>query len=702
MPPLRMIPPSFTARRAPLALLYTLLVLLSISGQGKAADLPTLTTVAQVRALSEEQAAYCYPVRLSAVVTYRRASLSWFILQDETGACACIKAAPEADVNVRAGQVVTVEGRSSPGGYVTNISAARVVVTGTAPLPEAQPMRYEQLMSGQQACQRVEVRGVVRAIYQQGRQQFVMQIASGGGKLPTVIEGLVPKDVERWVDSVVRVRGVCSSTFNKQRQLCGVGLSTLSLEDVVREEYPPTEPFAAPTQPIRHIMQFAPDSAHDRRIKVSGTVLYHQPGKSFFIEDETSGLEVVSREAGMLHVGDRVEVLGFPLWSEYSFPRLEDAVFRRVGRGAPPKPIDVTAAQLLQGQLDRRLVQVRAQLVEQSRRKDEQLLVMKADGLLFNARLSPADDRVASLSNDSVLALTGICRLQMGEHRPVIGDWPVSAFELVLPSPDDVRVLQPPRWWTLQRVGWLLAVVTMLFAGALCWVAMLRHRVRLQTAIISDRLKAEAALNERVRIARELHDTVEQDLAAVGMHFDVITDRAVGLEPMVRENVEAAARQVRRSQADMHYAVWDLRSGTLVERGLGAALEEVLRLNATHSGAVLECQQSGPSRRLPGVIEHHLLRIGQEAISNAVQHAAPKRIRVLLRYDEETLTMRVEDDGCGFNVEERAESNLRFGLIGMRERAERIGGQLSIQSTPGAGSVVEVVLRNTSVSPSLN
>jgi signal transduction histidine kinase len=695
-------PPSFIARSAQTVIAFALLVLSAAAGLVRAAELPTLTAIGQIRALSEDQAALSYPVHLSGVVTYRRTGLSWFILQDETGACACVKGVSNLDFDVRAGQVVAVDGWSSPGGYVSNLSVSHIAVTGSAPLPEATPMRYDQLMSGQQACQRVEVRGVVRAIYQQGRQQFVIQIASGGGKLPTVIEGLSPKNVEQWVDSVVRVRGVCSSIFNKQRQLCGVGLSALSLEDVIREDYPPVEPFAGPTQPIRHIMQFVPGSAHDRRIKVSGTVLYHQPGQSFFIEDGTGGLEVISREARPLHVGDRVEVLGFPVWGEYSFPRLEDAVFRRVGRSSPPKPIAVTVGQLMQGQLDRQLVRVEAQLVEQSRRKDEQLLVMKAGDVLFHARLSPADDGVASLGNDSVLALTGICRLQMGEHRPVLGDWPVSSFELLLPSPSDIQVVTPPHWWTPRRAAGLLAVVTSLFVGAMCWVAMLRHRVRLQTAIIADRLRAEAALNERARIARELHDTVEQDLAAIGMHFEVITDRALELEPMVRENFEAAVRQVRRSQADMHHAVWDLRSGTLVERGLGAALEEALRLSAAHCGAVLECKQCGSVRRFPGVIEHHLLRIGQEAISNAVHHAAPNRISILLRYDDETVTMRVEDDGSGFDLETRSQNTSRFGLLGMRERVERIGGRLSIQSTPGAGTVVEVVLRNAGSLSSVN
>jgi signal transduction histidine kinase len=695
-------PPSFTARGAPLALLFALLVFLSAAHRSRAENLPTLTTVTQVRALSEEQAAYSYPLHLSGVVTYCRARFTWFDLQDDTGACACLKGLPDVDTKVRPGQTVTLDGWSAPGGYVANVMVSRLTITGTAPLPEAKPMRYDELMSGQQACQRVEIRGVVRAIYQQGSQQFVLQIASGGGRLPTVIEGLAPKDAAQWVDSVVRVHGVCSSTFNKQRQLCGVGLSALSLDDVIREELPPAESYAAPTQPIRHIMQFVPGSAHDRRVKVSGTVLYHQPGHSFFIEDETSGLEVISHETAPLHIGDRVEVLGFPLWSEYSFPRLEDAVFRCVGQGSPARPVAVTAAQLLEGKLDRRLVRVEAQLIEQSRRREEQLLVMKSGDILFQARLSPANDRVASLGNDSILALTGICRLQMGEHRPVIGDWPVTSFDLLLPSPDDVQMVRPPFWWTRRRVAWLLAVVTGLLLGTMCWVAMLRHRVRQQTAIIADRLRTEAALNERERIARELHDTVEQDLAAIGMHFEVITDRALELEPMARENFEAAVRQVRRSQADMHRAVWDLRSGTLVERGLAAALEEALRQNAAHCTSALECEQHGPARRFPGVIEHHLLRIGQEAISNAVHHATPNTIRILLRYDDETVTMRVEDDGCGFDLEARSQNTVRFGLLGMRERADRIGAKLSIQSAPGAGTTVEVVLHNTGSLSSVN
>jgi signal transduction histidine kinase len=242
----------------------------------------------------------------------------------------------------------------------------------------------------------------------------------------------------------------------------------------------------------------------------------------------------------------------------------------------------------------------------------------------------------------------------------------------------------------LHRVAWLLAAVTGLLVGAMTWVAMLRHRVQLQTAIIGERLQSEAALEERARIARELHDTVEQDLAAVGMHLDVIADRATELEPMARENLSAAVRHVRRSQADMHHAVWDLRSGALVELGLAAAVEESLHRSVGPPGVQAIYELRGVAQRFPGVVEHHLLRIAQEEINNAVHHARPHRIHVLINYEDSSLTMRIEDDGCGFSDATESKAEPRFGLLGMQERAARIGACLAIQSRPSAGTIVEV------------
>jgi signal transduction histidine kinase len=94
---------------------------------------------------------------------------------------------------------------------------------------------------------------------------------------------------------------------------------------------------------------------------------------------------------------------------------------------------------------------------------------------------------------------------------------------------------------------------------------------------------------------------------------------------------------------------------------------------------------------LSAVLENHLLRIGQEAMTNAVRHAAPRHVSTELRFEPECIRLVVTDDGSGFDVHARSQpSNGRFGLIGMRERTKRIGGRLRIESIPGAGTKVVV------------
>jgi signal transduction histidine kinase len=226
-------------------------------------------------------------------------------------------------------------------------------------------------------------------------------------------------------------------------------------------------------------------------------------------------------------------------------------------------------------------------------------------------------------------------------------------------------------------------------------VVLLRRRVRQQTAIIAGKLQFEATAEERARVARELHDTVEQDLAVVAMHLGTIRDQSLPLPPLVQENLDAAYHQVRHSQEDAHHAVWDLRSATLSERGLTAALEEAAAQARACFGVHSQCVVRGRSRRLDSVVEHHLLRMGQEAITNAVRHGHPREISVTLTYEDTSIALRVEDNGCGFDADAKAnttETLDHFGLQGMRERAAKIGAFLSIRSVPGRGSTVEVAL----------
>ena len=663
-----------------------------LPSQVYADKLPVLTTVRQIRNLPTKEAGLGYPVRLTAVLTHNEPKNAYFFVQDQTGGVFCTLSPQDLREDLHDGQEMLLEGTTDPGSYLPILNVDRLTVLGEGKLPKARPTQFDELITGHQDCQRVEVRGVVRSVNQKKEPDyFVIKISTGGGRLDLIVEDTMPANLDRWVGGVVRAQGICGAEFNTQRQLYGVHL-ILHMNDVILEQTPENNPFEAETCPIHRVMQFDPAARPNGRIKVAGIVVHNEQGGSLYIEDQTGGMVIIGSEANSLAEGDRVEVLGFPVWGEYT-PCLEDVTIRRTGSGPPPQPTNVTAGQLLDAHHNTRLVQLNAELVDLSRDPDQVILMLKADSLLFPARLGAANwGKAASLRKGSQLTVNGICLSHMVKYQFAHINPRAVSFDLLLRGPEDISVVKAAPWWTLQRLEWLLAGVLTLLIAAACWVALLRYRVRCQTDIIGERLQAEAALNERSRIAHELHDTVEQDLAAVALHLNVMTDYSSKLYPDIREKLERVLHQIRRSQANAHSAVWDLRSTTLTEKGLAAALNELLELSAERLGLRGQFSLLGQERRLPSVTEHHLLRLGGEALNNVLRHASPRNLSVSLEYNNQEVILRIQDDGCGFTPENTDQTNARFGIRGMRQRAAKIGARLTLLSAPGSGCLIEVKL----------
>lgn len=200
-------------------------------------------------------------------------------------------------------------------------------------------------------------------------------------------------------------------------------------------------------------------------------------------------------------------------------------------------------------------------------------------------------------------------------------------------------------------------------------------------------------LGERVRLSRELHDTLLQSLVGVALEFDAVS-KTLDVSPRlarervikIREQVEEYIREARRS-------IWSLRSPALETGDLIEALREAgSRVTAGH-GVTFTFDQSGPVRRLSSNVEHQLLRIGQEALLNAVRHAQASAVAMRLHYDEGTVVLSVVDNGRGFDVPAATIGTTdHYGLTTMRERAEQAGGELRITSAPGAGTRVEATV----------
>jgi len=201
-------------------------------------------------------------------------------------------------------------------------------------------------------------------------------------------------------------------------------------------------------------------------------------------------------------------------------------------------------------------------------------------------------------------------------------------------------------------------------------------------------VKAEAALEERQRIAREFHDTLEQELVGLALRLDAAVPKVHDEKP--RELLEGARRLVQQLQAGARGFLWNLRDRTFE----GATLAEAIA-HATadqQSGHSVNIRTTGTPRRLPGVVEHELLRIAQEAVSNAVKHGQASVISLLLEYAPAHLRFTIADNGCGFDPVRDGVKPGHFGLIGMRERVKKLGGEFGLRSQRDEGATIEITV----------
>jgi signal transduction histidine kinase len=237
---------------------------------------------------------------------------------------------------------------------------------------------------------------------------------------------------------------------------------------------------------------------------------------------------------------------------------------------------------------------------------------------------------------------------------------------------------------------WFYALVLMA-AALLLWGAW-RARLRL----IEQRFSL--ALAERARLSREIHDTLLQSLVGVALQVDAVS---AGLEPSAassREQLVRIRRQVEQYIRDARQSVHDLRSPHLESRDLAAALREFGRSALGTANIRLTVTSTGAKSEYPPRIENQLLRVGQEAIINAVRHAGASRIRVDLEGGAESVILSISDDGHGFDYERTlAQGHDHYGLSTMRERAEELGGSLRITTATGQGTTVTAVVPATIV-----
>lgn len=655
-----------------------------------------LHTIAAVRNLTVEQANEHRRVRLRGVVTFYEENFFSRYIQDATAGIYLSDAGLPL-VHLLPGQLVEVEGFTEPGEYAPSIVPQSIKVIDEAPLPEPRRVTYEQLASGIDDSQFVEITGTVRSVQQlqDASKLYVMEIATGAGRLTVYARELPVQKIENMVDSTVRVRGVCATKFNHQRQLFAVRLMVPLLEDLTIESPAPQEPFAVPVQTIGSILQFNPKESYDHRIKVTGTVIYFEPGDTLFLQDGDHGVEVQTTENHPLAMGDTVEVLGFVSQGDYT-PAMRDAIYRQVSSGPPVQPAYLTPDQALTGTHDCQLVQLAGTLLDRAVSGTEKYLVVQNDGFIFHVYLNqPGEtDPFAGLQNGSRISVTGVCRIDPGEW--LAGEtWRAKSFWIELRSIKDVSILAAPSWWTFRRVMWIAVILSLVLLAAFGWVAVLRRQVtergRQLEIQIRERQVAEhrgEIEQERTRVAQDLHDELGSTLTELSMLGTLAKTPA--LPPTDRElYLDKLTNTSRTLVATLDEIVWAVnpKYDSVASLVSYYSLFTQRFLNLAGITYRLKVAETFPSVPLDSRLRHGIFLAYKEALNNAVRHSGASRVLIEMEVVENQLKIAVDDDGRGFDLVELTSGS--DGLVNMKERMSKVGGFCKISSRQGKGTTVE-------------
>jgi PAS domain S-box-containing protein len=475
------------------ALLPALLLSPSLAAQSPKDSLRVLTKVSQIRALSAAEAARKYPIRLTGVLTYIAPEYRVTFFQDDT---AGIYLFGIFDSKLAAGNLVQVDGYTTPGEYAPSIANATISVLGPGTLPAAPLKTMDRLLSGVEDSQWVSIQGIVHRVeiedrlppdMRQGPPQLVLLIASDGHQFKARIRQIpASHEYDNLVGAIVTVRGACGTLFNSRRQLMGIQLFIPTPDQLTVNVPAPADRYGSSVSPISSVLQFDPANAFGRRMHVRGVVTLRTPGVGLVMQDRTGGVVIETADMAEVAPGDLVDAIGFPAPGRY-VPILQDGDFRKIGKGALPAPVgmdgdvDVSAH-------DAELVTVHGLLLDQARHAEDQILTMQRGSVIFSGQIAwrEVTARIRSLPNGSLLQLTGVWSVETDENgRP-------AAYRLLLRSPADVAVIQEAAWWTRERVLVLVAFLAGIIFLILLWAAILRRRVEVKTEALRGTLESTA------------------------------------------------------------------------------------------------------------------------------------------------------------------------------------------------------------------
>ena len=503
------------------------------------------------------------------------------------------------------------------------------------------------------------------------------------------------------IGSVVSVEGVFFPASSGSRRYLGAWIHSFSKDSVHIVEPAAADPFSVEEMRDDRILA---DAQNPRRRKASGTVVATWGERSLFLRiSDTRTVEVqLERGCPKPPVGSCVTVSGFVRRNTF-YASLCNALLRvdGVDGGNMGAPADTSAKSILfdehgerrvVSQFNGRLIRingiVRDILVSW---KDEQRIILNCDGItvpvILTREMEPPEI-------DSEVSVSGACLIATESDGGELVR--LGGFSVITGLPEDIKVIARPPWWTPLRLLCVIVALLALLAVILVWNTSLRviaerrgRRLFLEQA---ERLKANLKVEERTRLAVELHDALSQTLTGIALLVDSAEHASGGENQTVGRLLSTVRQMLASCRRELQGCLWDLRSRTFEEKDMTEAVMRTICPNVGDAKAT--CRFNVPRDALSETTAHAVLRIVRELVVNAVGHGQATKVAIAGEYHDGMVRFSVKDNGVGFDPSSaKGPSQGHFGLQGIRERVGKFDGEVNIESAPGKGAKVTVCIK---------
>ena len=669
----------------------------------------TIRSATTALALPDEEFAKRNPFELTGTVIATYPNGLIYLCGDD----GCFEAYATPELAPKRGQRVTVSGYTEIGedeSPARNLRTTAVKVVGEGSIPEPETTTVRDIARSENFFRFVKVRCTITDAFADeidaGWNYLIVRdgINSAYTAIPNV--GDLRKRLANFIDADVELTGTVLPGYAAGfRVFIGPYLRLWDESCIRILKSAPADPFSLPAlEDIHHV---PPEKiASMRRHTATGDVIAAWSGGNLLLREDSGrivGVELADATQTP-PPGVRAKVVGYPETDLYRI-NLARAILRiEPGEVAAfPPPESVTPAQILLDELGRqminptyhgKLVKMRGEVrTVQTSADGGKTFFLESDGMIVSVDLARNREAAADVEVSCHIEVTGVCVLKSQNWRPGLFFPRIDGLVLVPRSPADVRILSRPPWWTPGRLLAIVGILVAVIVAVLVWNRSLRRLAELRGCEVAraeiSKASAELRIEERTRLAAELHDALAQNLTGVSLQISAARSAKASSPEAEERHLSVAEHMLQSSRTELRRCIWDLRSDALDEPDFAKAVTLTTKPVAGHAEIDIDCKV--PRSRLSDSTAHALLRIIRELVSNAAVHGKATRISVCGAVDNGMLSVTVCDNGIGFDVGKcPGQADGHFGLAGIRERCKGLGAAFRIESTPGKGTTATI------------